>query len=309
MSPKDFFLWLAAMVTLYVSTISLLALYFEYIDVAFKDPLAYSDPYSTGIRLAIAALVVLFPVYILLTRVLNQDIRKNPAKRDLGIRRWLIFITLFVAGATIIIDLIVLINAFLGGEELTAGFLLKVLAVFVVIGDIFVYYFLDMRGVWERNEGYSKLIMWIVSAVILASVIGGFFIMGTPATQRELRYDSQKVNDLQNIQYQVLNYYQQKKVLPETLEALEDPLVGSIVPTDPQAKDGFAYTYEKVGALEFKLCATFNQQSTGFQEGAVKPVLLSVARYSFESEFWMHDAGLQCFTRTIDPEKFPVFKD
>jgi len=37
-----------------------------------------------------------------------------------------LFLTLFLAGLTMVIDLIVLLNAYLQGEILTVGFLLKV---------------------------------------------------------------------------------------------------------------------------------------------------------------------------------------
>ena len=35
-----------------------------------------------------------------------------PEKLSLGVRKWLIYLTLFIAGAAVIIDLIVLINTF-----------------------------------------------------------------------------------------------------------------------------------------------------------------------------------------------------
>ena len=113
-TPKDFFLWLGAMVALYVSVISLLTLYFQYINHLFPDALNYYvDPYSGAIRSAIASLIVITPLYIFLTRLLNKEIREHAEKKELWVRRWLIYITLFVAGITLAIDLIFLINTFL----------------------------------------------------------------------------------------------------------------------------------------------------------------------------------------------------
>ena len=102
--------------------------------------------------------------------------------------------TLFIAGITIVVDLIVLINTFLGGE-LTTRFVLKVLAVLIVIGGAFLYYFYGLRGKWEVEEKTSIMIGWIVSVVVLISIISGFFIIGSPQTQRLLRLDQTKVND------------------------------------------------------------------------------------------------------------------
>lgn len=50
--------------------------------------------------------------------------------------------------------------------------------------------------------------------------------MGSPAQQRTWRLDDKRVNDLQNIQSQVINYWQQKEKLPMTLSELSNPMTG-----------------------------------------------------------------------------------
>ena len=308
-TPKDFFLWIGTIVALYVSAVSLLTLLFEYIDVYFQDPLqTYYDPYSGAIRFAIASLIIIFPLYLYLTRVINQEIRQSPEKKEVGVRKWLIYLTLFIAGITVIVDLIVLIHTFLGGEELTLGFILKVLSVLVVIGGVFFYYLYDLRGMWEQSKSVSQMIGVVVSALVLVAVVSGFFIIGSPQTQRLIRFDQQKIQDLSNIQWQIVNFYQQKERLPQTLAELEDPLIGFILPKDPQTKD--AYEYELAGNLTFNLCADFNKESRGYGTQTLKPVPLeSLARFGIEDENWTHKAGRECFERTIDPDKFPLLKE
>lgn len=303
-TPKDFFLWLGAIIALYVSAVSLLTLFFEYIDILFADPLTtYYDPFSTGIRVAIASLIIIFPLYIYLTRILNRGIRLEPGKKDIWVRRWLLYFTLFAAGVTIVIDLIVLINTFLGGEEITTAFVLKVISILVVIGGAFWYYLHDIRGTWEKNEKTSKLVGGIVGLVVLFSVVGGFFIMGSPQDQRLYRFDQEKISDLQNIQWQIISYYQSKDAVPEALSDLEDPLVGFILPVDPQTEE--EYGYQVTGPLSFDLCATFNKESRGDYEKGARPVYVGVD----DSGNWTHDAGEVCFPRTIDPERFPLLKE
>jgi len=310
-TPKDFFLWIGAIITLYVSAISLLTLLFQYIDVLFEDPLKnFYDPYSGAIRFAIASLIIIFPLYLYLTRLLNEDIRKQPEKKDIGVRKWLIYLTIFIAGVTVIIDLIVLINAFLGGEELTYGFILKVLSVLVVIGGVFLYYLYDLRGKWEASRQLSQTIGALVTAAVITVIVLGFFIMGSPQTQRLVRFDQEKVNDLSNIQWQIVNFYQQKERLPETLEELEDPLIGFIVPQDPQTEE--EYGYVPAEDLTFQLCAEFNKESHGY-EAEGKPVVVvdrssQYSGYGFENENWTHGEGNTCFERTIDPERYPPTK-
>lgn len=147
-SPKDVFLHLLAILTLYASATSFLVLIFQYINVLLPDPLefgryAVSSAYGT-IRWAISTLVIVFPVYLLTSRFLNKTYLAEPSKRNLRIRKWLIYFTLFVAALIIIGDLVALINNLLGGE-LTPRFLFKVLAIFFVAGSVFGYYFWDLR--------------------------------------------------------------------------------------------------------------------------------------------------------------------
>ena len=148
-SPKDVFLHLLAIATLYTSAITFLMLVFEYINVWIPDTLANGGYYSLqssydSIRWSIACLVVVFPVYVLTSWFLGKGYTAEPSKRNLRIRKWLIYFTLFVTALIIIGDLVALIYNLLGGE-FTLRFILKVLSVFFVAGSIFGYYFYDVK--------------------------------------------------------------------------------------------------------------------------------------------------------------------
>lgn len=148
-SPKDVFLHLLAIVTLYTSGIGFLVLIFQYVNVLFPDPVSNGGYYAfnsayNAIRWSISSLLVVFPVYLFTARHLFKNYEKNSSKRDLRIRKWLIYFTLFAASLIIIGDLVTLINNLLGGE-LTIRFLIKVAAVFFVAASVFVYYLWELR--------------------------------------------------------------------------------------------------------------------------------------------------------------------
>jgi hypothetical protein len=178
-TPKDFFLWAGAMVALYGSVISFIALLFQYINYAFPDPLAYyyADPFSGGIRFAMATLIVLVPVTIILMRLIRQDIQQSPGKSDLWIRRWALFLTVFVAGAAVVGDLITLINYFLGGD-ITMRFILKVAVLLLVAGAVFLHFLADLRGYWTKNSGKAQLMGYAMGAVVFIAIVSGFFHHG-----------------------------------------------------------------------------------------------------------------------------------
>ncbi|MEK7176549.1 MAG: DUF5671 domain-containing protein [Patescibacteria group bacterium] len=316
-TPKDFFLQLGTMAALYVSAISIINLLFQTINYAFPDKLSfYGDPYSTGIRWAIACLIIIFPLFLILSSLGGKDFRLNPEKRELPIRKWLIYLTLFVAGIAVIVDLIALVNVFLSGE-ITTRFVLKVLTVLIVAGGVFGFFLYDLRQK-DLAGRKDKMFAWIATAVVLASIVSGFAIMGSPSAARERRFDDQRVSDLQNIQWQIVNYWQQKEKFPKSLADLEDPISGFRLPIDPDTDA--AYEYILGEKMSFKLCANFSRSNVGESEklkgrggygtsypAAPMPVYDGVA--GGISDNWEHAAGRHCFERTIDPDKYPPIKD
>ena len=148
-SAKDFFMQLGAMVALYASAISFTMLIFEYINVLLPDPLGiggyyYSQGSFQTIRWSIAMLVVVFPLYTFLSWFLEKSYFKYPEKRKIWIRRWLVYLTLFVAAIIIIGNFVTVIYNGLGGE-LTLRFLLKSLTLFFVTGSVFGYYLWNIK--------------------------------------------------------------------------------------------------------------------------------------------------------------------
>lgn len=299
-TPRDFFLHAGAFITLYFSAIALLTLLFGLINYSFPDMVYggyYGDPYSGTMRFAIASLVILTPISVYLFYLIQNAARQIPERRTLGIRKWLTYITLFVAGATVIGDLIVLLNSFLGGSSPTP-FLLKVLAVLVIAGAGFTYFFFDIRGYWQEHADHSKYVGAGVLLVVLASIVGGMMLIGSPTTQRELRLDAEEINDLSMIQYQVVDYRRSTGKLPENMAVFESAMYS--VPVAPEGRP--AYEYKKVNENSFELCATFAEASLpNTYTDAIDPSLGTIAT-------WEHEAGPYCFTRTIDPDYFKTLQ-
>ncbi|MBU1292861.1 hypothetical protein KJ819_02205 [Patescibacteria group bacterium] len=302
-SPRDFFLWAGAVIALYGSVISFITLLFEYVNRAFPDPLAYyGDPYGGSVRAAMAAVIVLVPTTLILFRLIRGSIAKEPGKANIWVRRWALVLTIFIATVTILIDLITLLTTFLGGE-ISIRFALKVAIVLLVAGGIFLHFIADFKGYWLKEIKKAHLVGIAVAVLTFAAVFAGFFIIGTPQDARMMRYDQQKVSDLQTIQYQITTYYQQKEELPNSLQQLNDPLSGFSVPVDPQS--GGEYAYEQTSDLSFTLCATFNRETQDTKGTGAYPTRDSV--YGGIDENWTHGIGEVCFARTIDPDKYPPF--
>lgn len=294
-------MWAGAMISLYASIVAFISLIFSYINYAMPDMALnyYVDPYSS-IAYEMASLIVFAPLFLILMRAIRRDIARDHSRGEVWVRRWALFLTLFIAGLTIAVDLIVLLTTFLGGEELSARFLLKVLVVLLVAGAGFLHFMADIRGYWVKQPQYARYINWAVGLLVVLTVISGFFIVGTPAEARQKRLDIQRVNDLQTIQWQVVNFWQQKERLPASIAELEDPIAGYSNPRDPKTHE--LYVYRPGQNLSFELCATFEAAGNAdWGRGEAMPV----RAYGTLEGDWAHNTGETCYVRTIDPERYP----
>ena len=303
--PRDVFLHLLAIITLYWSAVSFITLLFQYVNHFLPDPLMTSDYYLGPIRFAIASLIIVFPVFVTISWFLNRIYAREPQLREMKLRKWLIYFTLFIAALVIIGDLVRVILAYLEGG-ITLQFILKALSVLFVACLIFGYYLNDVK---RANFSKSiKYFVWLICILVLASIIGAFFIVGSPMEARLRQFDEKKINDLQNIQFTIINYWQRKQILPKELSDLVDPISGFVVPVDPQTGLSYEYNIKDVNTLTFEMCAVFNKQAKTQQAGMVFPASPYIKDFGY-SQNWDHDAGRVCFERKIDKELYPPLKD
>lgn len=140
-----------------------------------------------------------------------------------------------------------------------------------------------------------KIIQIGTIIAVTVAVVGGFFIIGSPMQARLQLFDAQRVNDLQRIQSEIVNYWQMKSRLPETLNALRNDIRGFVPPVDPDTKAPYEYIVE--GPMSFSLCATFVVPSSMKNPG---PIIGDIGQF-------YHGSGRTCFKRTIDKDLYPPF--
>ncbi|MDD4352298.1 MAG: DUF5671 domain-containing protein [Candidatus Gracilibacteria bacterium] len=300
-SPKDVFLQLLVIVAMYFSAITMITLLWQLVNLNIADPLANDYYYGTGrpyfgaLRFAISSLIVAFPTLIVAAYLQNKGYKKEKAKLDLGLRKWLIYLTIFVAALVMAGDLIAIVYNYLEGD-LTMRFTLKALSMVLVLGVVFTYNLWDLK----RSVPWKgvKLFSWGVSLLVLVALVVGFITVGSPGEERLYRFDGERVQDLDSMQWQITNYWQHKEVLPGSLIDLNDEVGGYLVPTDPE--NSSEYEYRVLGDKTFELCATFNKQSASLDYPQINS--------DDYMKKWEHEAGRVCFERTIDEELYPQVK-
>lgn len=95
---------------MYVCVFNVGAIAFQFIDGAFPDQASgtlagHRSINADYMRGNLSALIVAFPLYMFLLRAINRSISNDPSKRSSRPRKWMIYLTLFVAVATLMGDL------------------------------------------------------------------------------------------------------------------------------------------------------------------------------------------------------------
>jgi hypothetical protein len=149
LSARDAFLYLVLFSTLYVVAYNLGSLLFDAINHWVPDPAAAesslpAEYLAQAIRWSVSALIVATPVFLYVSALVGRERRRDPAKRASKVRRWLTYLTLFIAAGVLVGDVIALVYNLLGGE-LTARFVLKATVVGGIAGSVFGYYLSDLR--------------------------------------------------------------------------------------------------------------------------------------------------------------------
>jgi len=154
LSAREAFIYLVLFTTLYLTTFNLGRLIFQFINLGFPDVAAGPDFMGSvrqAIRFSVASLVIAFPIFLYLSLLIGRAIKRDPSKRASKVRKWLTYMTLFVAAGVIIGDLTWLVYSFLGGD-LTIRFALRAITVAAIAGGIFGYYLWDLRKEEVESE-------------------------------------------------------------------------------------------------------------------------------------------------------------
>jgi hypothetical protein len=113
-------------------------------------------------------------------------------------------------------------------------------------------------------------------AVVVAAVVVGLLTIGSPAEQRLLRRDEQRVNGLTQLARRAeLQWSQEQRLATSAVELVDQYLTR--LPTDPATRE--PYEYRITGPRVFEVCGTFERPS----------------RPELAGDFWFHEAGRHCF--------------
>jgi len=125
----------------------------------------------------------------------------------------------------------------------------------------------------------SALFSALAAAAVLAAIVCGFTVTGSPETARLRALDARRVNDLHDISMNIDRKYSWQTIDAHSRGPLVDVELDNEQPRrDPQTRILYPYVPETGG--RYRICATFS-----LADNATEPAWLN------------HHAGRQCFER------------
>ena len=299
LSAREAFVYLVMFTMLYLSSWSLGSVLFDFINRVLPDPITGMDAgafYLSRLRWSVATLLIAFPVYLTLSKRTHRATREDTERRKSRVRKWLTYLTLFLAASVLVGDLITLVFNLLEGE-LTIRFMLKVLAVASIAGAVFGYYLWDLKqddlaaeGRLHEHPGLKGFTSAVTIAVSIA-LIGGLYNAGSPGSARKRALDQQREQHLASIASAVDQFFRREGRLPKDLPELEGTR-GIRLQSIMDPVTDLHYGYRITGDASYELCASFATAST-----STANLRLRVAgRTSTADRFWEHPRGEACFS-------------
>lgn len=292
LSAREAFLYLVLFVTLYTTAFNVGVLLFEAIERWVPDPVrrGFAEHHSPErVRGGVAGVLIAFPIYLFLSRLIGRSLGQDPEKRASRIRKWLTYLTLFVAAVVIIGDLTYLVTRLLGGE-LPPRFLLKTLVVFAIAGVAFGHFLADLRreegAAPAARAGRATPLARGAAVAIFATLGMGLWMAGSPGAERHRRLDQQRADDLSVLASRIQGYYDENRALPDSL-ALLSQIRGGPLPVVNDPVTGAPYEYRILDSLRYEVCAVFDLPDSAGARPYDDPSRLTI--------FQKHRAGRDCF--------------
>lgn len=147
-SAKEAFLYLVTFSTLFTSAISAGLILSALINVWVPDPI--QDPYAgsewelNAVLSSVAALIVALPIYLSMTAAHIRRYPTDPVMRTSAVRKWLTYLTMFVAVSVGVSTITAIVyNALVG--EIVLRFALKTAVVLLISALVFFFYRWELK--------------------------------------------------------------------------------------------------------------------------------------------------------------------
>jgi hypothetical protein len=127
---------------------------------------------------------------------------------------------------------------------------------------------------------------YVVGTAVVAAIVSGLFLIGSPFAERARRLDLIRVEDLRQLTRAIDLYWKGEGKLPASVDALAS-VPNASFRSKMDTYTGEPYSYRALDGSRYELCATFEAEEVDSEYG---------------DRFWAHGAGRKCFE--LDAQKW-----
>ncbi len=271
-----------SLVTLFIMSLSFGGIVFEIIDKFSPDIAKYG---GSSLKSSMSGILIASPIFYFSMNAIYSSLKTGELNKDSEVRKWLVYFILFISSVVVIGALMGILNTFLDGA-LTINFIFKALTVLFIACLIFGFYFYDIKRQEFTDFKVNKVFFLVSLIFVLSGLIASFFIVESPTEARNRKIDDMILQDFNNIDYALQEYYNKNEELPETLNNLKDSIryfsLNFVNPVNNEE-----YVYEIVGEKKYRLCTYFSSSN------------ILKERKSYLDERWEHSQGYNCIEINI----------
>lgn len=292
---RDVFFNLATMSALYTALTSLVFLMFAILDSALPNEFTCGSCSNEmyGIAYYVSIVIVSYALYAYFSWKMRHNEGIQAMHQSSVFHQIVIYITLFLMGVVLAWEAVDLItNTVYYG--ITAVSFAKFLAMVLIAGSVFGYHFIDLRRSGDTTHSKMALTLWwVLAAVVAGTIMGSFLVLGSPASQKERRFDETRSYDLRSIETDIGNYAYDMNSLPGSLSDLSSQYYDS--------QTGLPYEYKPTGATTYMLCANFSRNSDEDYRNQFRQVYghdMQTNVRQTNDDFYTHGRGHTCYNLT-----------
>lgn len=137
------------------------------------------------------------------------------------------------------------------------------------------------------RANWGGRVLWATGIFTALAIAAGVWVIDSPAQQRLMRLDDNRIQGLQQLDRAVRNYHSSHDALPPDVSTLTAQPEVDLDLADPDGGPDFSYT--PLDADHYQLCARFATRSTD-------------GRRRFIDDAWAHPVGDHCFRRSAKDE-------
>ena len=126
----------------------------------------------------------------------------------------------------------------------------------------------------------GSMLVGAAATAVIAAVVAGLIVLGSPMEERARRIDDRRVADLQGIMAATDLFWTRHSRLPASLDDLTAEPGVRISTADPASSE--IYSYQPLDSVHYEVCASFEQESGEISRDPTR-------------DLWAHGSGRQCF--------------